>query len=59
LPEMFVQRFSGKAGKKAGKGAAAAASVEESITDDMKTGPLVVTLNFKKHVFDPSKRFVQ
>lgn len=57
LPEMFVKRFSGKAGKKAGK--EAATSAEESITDGMKTGPLVVTLNFKKHVFDPAKRFVQ
>ncbi|KAM3184031.1 hypothetical protein ACTXT7_009176 [Hymenolepis weldensis] len=57
LPEVFVKRFSGKAGKKARKGTSA--SAEELTPDDMKMFPLVVTLNFKKHVFDPSKRFVQ
>lgn len=57
LPEVFVKRFSGKAGKKARKGTSA--SAEELTPDDIKMYPLVVTLNFKKHVFDPSKRFVQ
>ncbi|KAM7537952.1 hypothetical protein Aperf_G00000076988 [Anoplocephala perfoliata] len=56
LPEAYVKRYSGKSGRKAGKGAKPS---EDPVPEDIKTDALVVMLNFKKHVFDPSKRFVQ
>lgn len=51
-----MKRFSGKAGKKAGKGSTVESSASQ---EESKMGPLAVLLSFKKHVFDPSKRFVQ
>lgn len=51
-----MKKYSGKSGRKPRKGATAS---EDSAPEDNKTDPLVVTLHFKKHVYDPSRRFVQ
>ncbi|EUB57506.1 Selenocysteine-specific elongation factor [Echinococcus granulosus] len=61
LPDALVKRFSGKAGKKLSKEATTAENANaDAITAANKlSGHLVVTLNFKKHVFDATKRFVQ
>ncbi|VDN13849.1 unnamed protein product [Dibothriocephalus latus] len=52
LPDSLVQKFGSKGSKKANAGAGAAAN-----TADLQS--LSVILEFKKHVFDPKKRFVQ
>lgn len=61
LPDALVKRFSGKAGKKLAKEAASTESSnsDTALVTDTFRGHLIVTLDFKKYVFDPTKRFVQ
>ncbi|VDM32594.1 unnamed protein product [Hydatigera taeniaeformis] len=61
LPDALVKRFSGKAGKKLAKETASAdtANSNTDIVTNTLDGHLAVTLDFKKHVFDTTKRFFQ
>ncbi|KAL5971146.1 Selenocysteine-specific elongation factor [Taenia solium] len=61
LPDALVKRFSGKAGRKLAKEATSAENANSDTTfiTNPPSGRLIVTLEFKKHVFDPTRRFVQ
>ncbi|KAL5104594.1 Selenocysteine-specific elongation factor [Taenia crassiceps] len=61
LPDALVKRFSGKAGKKMAKETTSMenANSDANTVTNICSKHLTVTLDFKKHVFDPTKRFVQ
>ncbi|VDK43407.1 unnamed protein product [Taenia asiatica] len=61
LPDALVKRFSGKAGRKLAKEATSTenANSDATLVTSPPSGRLIVTLEFKKHVFDSTRRFVQ